>query len=209
MRRGGEVYQVYERAAKLLRRRRRNPYRMADWHKGNNGADTLQGDSRLLSKPDRRAGRDRAAMPRKRLRCGDCRLPALIDQNPDGTDEYLWAIAECYESSGRLKLAIQTFRQVDRFPDNYFRMASCHRRLMEYNEALVLYNQCKVHDGAAPNAFIQIAYTYEEAGQREKAIKAFQLTCKSHPKSGQASEAHSHLQSKYNISVTLGGAKEE
>lgn len=209
-RRGGEVYQVYERAAKLLGEDDEILGQMADWHKGNDGRDKAKAIYARFQ--NQIAGQGAIAAMLREEGKFDAAIEiyrALIDLNPDGTDEYLWAIAECYESSGRLKLAIQTFRQVDRFPDNYFRMASCHRRLMEYNEALVLYNQCKVHDGAAPNAFIQIAYTYEEAGQREKAIKAFQLTCKSHPKSGQASEAHSHLQSKYNISVTLGGAKEE
>ena len=44
---------------------------------------------------------------------------------------------------------------------------------------------------------------------RKGMIRTFQLTCKRYPKSGQASRAHSHLQNKYNINVTLGGTEEE
>lgn len=133
----------------------------------------------------------------------------LINQDPDRVNDYLWVIAECHESLGEWKNAIQTYRQADRWPSNYFRMATCHRRLKEYNEALVLYNQVKADNGSGAEAMIQSAYTYEEAGQKENAIKAFQLTCRTHPKSGQASRAHAHLQNKYDINVTLGGAKDE
>ena len=107
------------------------------------------------------------------------------------------------------KKAIAIYRQIDRFPDTYFRMASCHRRMGEQKEAIVLYNQCMVVDSAAPEATLQIGFTYEEAKEKEKAIRTFQLTCKRHPKSGQASKAHAHLQNEYNINVTLGGAEEE
>ena len=79
----------------------------------------------------------------------------------------------------------------------------------EQKEAIVLYNQCKVVEKSAPEATLQIGYTYEEAKDKEKAIRTFQLTCKRYPKTGQASRAHSHLQNKYNINVTLGGTEEE
>jgi tetratricopeptide (TPR) repeat protein len=133
----------------------------------------------------------------------------LIDLDPDRVDEYQWAMGECYEATGSLKKAIEIYRLVDRWPENYFRMASCHRRLKEYDEALVLYNQCKAHEGSNPEAMIQIGYTFEQAGKKESAIKAMQLVCRTHPKSRQASRAHSHLQSKYKINVTLGGAKDD
>ena len=79
----------------------------------------------------------------------------------------------------------------------------------EQKEAIVLYNQCKVVDNAAPAATLEIGFTYEEAKDKEKAIRTFQLTCKRYPKSPQASRAHSHLQNNYNINVTLGGTEEE
>ena len=56
---------------------------------------------------------------------------------------------------------------------------------------------------------LYIGYTLEESGQQERAIKAFQQVCKQFPKDGNASRAHAHLQSKYKISITLGGAKDE
>ena len=50
---------------------------------------------------------------------------------------------------------------------------------------------------------------FEQMGKKESAIKAFRVVCKNWPTSGNASRAHAHLQTKYNISVTLGGAKED
>ena len=44
---------------------------------------------------------------------------------------------------------------------------------------------------------------------RNNAIKWFQQTCKLYPKTSHASQAHAHLQSKYKISVTLGGSSEK
>jgi len=133
----------------------------------------------------------------------------LIEIDGAHADDYLWSIAGCYEKLTDWNKAIATYRQIDRFPANHFRMASCHRQLKEYDEAIVLYNQCKVVDKAAPEASLQIGFTYEQAGEKEKAIRTFQLTCKRHPKSDQASKSHAHLQNQYNINVTLGGTEEE
>lgn len=133
----------------------------------------------------------------------------LIEIDGDHADDYLWSIAECWEKLSDWEKAIATYRQIDRFPANHFRMARCHRQLKEYDEAIVLYNQCKVVDSAAPEASLQIGFTYEQAGEKEKAIRTFQLTCKRHPKSDQASKSHAHLQNEYNINVTLGGTEEE
>jgi TolA-binding protein len=133
----------------------------------------------------------------------------LIEIDGEHADGYLWSIAECYEKLADWKKAIGTYRQIDRFPDNQFRMAACHRKLGEQKEAIVLYNQIKVIDNSAPEASLQIGFTYEEAKDKENAIRTFQLTCKRYPKSGQAGRAHAHLQNQYNINVTLGGTEEE
>ena len=133
----------------------------------------------------------------------------LIEIDGDNSGEYLWTIAGCYEKQSDWKKAIACYRQVDRFPANYFAIAKCHRQLGQQKEAIVLYNQIKVVEKSAPEASLQIGFTYEEAKDKEKAIRTFQLTCKRYPKSGQASKAHSHLQNKYNINVTLGGSEEE
>jgi len=132
----------------------------------------------------------------------------LIEIDGDHAGEYLWTIAGCYEKLSDWKKAIAIYRQVDRFPENNFRMASCHRKLGEQKEAILLYAQCMVADSAAPEATLQTAFTYEEAKEKEKAIRTFQLTCRRYPKAEQASKAHAHLQNKYNINVTLGGTEE-
>jgi len=133
----------------------------------------------------------------------------LIQIDPDRVGEYQWAVAECYWEISDYKKAIGVYRQCDNYPEVYYRMAACHRKLKQYKEALVLYNQAKGHHGHAPRATLDIGFTYEQAGEKEKAIKTFQTTCRSWPKSGQASRAHAHLQNKYKISVTLGGATDK
>lgn len=133
----------------------------------------------------------------------------LMQIDSENANGYQWSIAECYQDAGKFKEAIHSYREADRYPDAYFRMAGCHRKLKQYREALVLYNQAKSYDGAAPEALLQIGYTYEDYGQREKAIKTFQQVCKLFPKSDRASRAHAHLQNKYKLSVTLGGATDE
>ena len=134
---------------------------------------------------------------------------ALMVKDAPKANDYLAAIADCYEQTERYALAIQTYRQVDRFPSTHFAMARCHRKLKQFSEAITLYGQAKADQGSAPDAALQIGYTYEEDGKTESAIKAFQQTCKVYPTSSQASQAHAHLQDKYKITVTLGGAKEE
>lgn len=133
----------------------------------------------------------------------------LLEIDGEHSGDHFWAIAGCYEKLSDWNKAIASYRQVDRFPSDYFAIAKCHRQLGEQKEAIVLYNQIKVADKSAAEATLQIGFTYEESKEKEKAIRTFQLTCKRYPKSGQASKAHSHLQNKYNINVTLGGTEEE
>jgi TolA-binding protein len=119
-------------------------------------------------------------------------------------------LATTQRDAGKYKEAIGQFRQCDNFPENFKQMAACHRQLKEFNEAILLYNQIVGADQAnAPWALLQVGYTREEAGQKEPAIQTFQQVCKRYPKDSHASVAHAHLQSKYKISITLGGAKDE
>ena len=112
--------------------------------------------------------------------------------------------------AGQYKEAIAAYRLWDSFPDTYWYMASCHRALKEYKEALGLYGQIMATDaGRAPECLLQIGYTHEQAGEKEQAIKSLQFVCRKFPKTGQASQAHAHLQNVYKISATLGGAKDE
>jgi tetratricopeptide (TPR) repeat protein len=121
-----------------------------------------------------------------------------------------WMIATCYKDNGQLAEAIGYFRQCTNLPENLKQMAWCHRQLKQPNEAVGLYNQIvAAYPDSAPWALLQAGYTREEAGETEPAIKTFQQVCKRFPKDGHASQAHAHLQTKYKISVTLGGAKDE
>lgn len=131
----------------------------------------------------------------------------LTQRDSEGSARWLWELATTYKYASRLKEAINVFRQCENFPDNYGQMAECHRGLGEFDEAISLYRQIVAgHEPYAPWASLQIAYTREQAGQKEQAIKSFQHVCRKYPKSGEASQAHAHLQTDYKITTTLGGA---
>lgn len=133
----------------------------------------------------------------------------LYKEDKQNPGRWRWEVAATHQQAGQLKEAIGHYRQCENFPENYKAMAWCHRQLKQQNEAIILYGQVASHAPSAPWAYLQIAYSREEAGQEEPAIKAFQTVCKKFPKDAHASEAHAHLQQKYKISVTLGGAAEE
>lgn len=146
---------------------------------------------------------------------GKCDEAVSIYSNLVATDgnknaNWQYEIGITYRSFGRHKEAIAAFRLCDNFPDCYIQMAYSHRDLGEFKEAISLYQQ--VIAGYEPNAAwatLQIGYTYEQAGQKENAIKALQRVCKKFPKSPYASEAHVYLNDKFKIRVTLGGATDE
>ena len=134
----------------------------------------------------------------------------LLKSDVGNTDTWLLQIANTYRDSGKYKEAIAWYKQCNNFPSNYQQMAACHRQLKNYKEAVILYGQ--IVGGSPPTAawaLLQIGYTQEQAKSKEAAITAFQQVCKRYPKSSYASTAHAHLQTKYKISVTLGGAKDE
>lgn len=134
----------------------------------------------------------------------------LMKEDIENAEKWRWAVAYDYERSGQYKQAIAYYRQCSNFPSNYQRMAGCNIALKQYGEAIVLYNQIVGSSpGTAPWASLQIGYTLELAGKKELAIKQFQAVCKRYPKDGHASRAHAHLQNKYKITATLGGAKSE
>ena len=133
----------------------------------------------------------------------------LVRDDLFNAGRWRWEVACTHRDAGQLKEAIGHFRQCENFPENYKQMAWCHRQLKQPNEAITLYSQVSSDKASAPWALLQVAYTREEAGQAETAIQAFQQVCKKFPKDPHASTAHAHLQQKYKISVTLGGANEE
>jgi len=84
------------------------------------------------------------------------------------------------------------------------------REESRWKEAIATYRELIDANPKEVNDYLwAIAECHEGAGEKENAIKSLQLTCKTFPASGQASQAHAHLQTQYNVSVTLGGAKEE
>lgn len=134
----------------------------------------------------------------------------LLTSDAKNATSHHWQIAETLYQFGRWKEALQAYRGTENFPANYQRMATCNRRLKQYKEAILLYQQIVTgHKPSASWATLQIGYVQEEAGKKEAAIKAFKLVCSRYPKSGDASTAHVRLNDKYGIRVTLGGSTDK
>ena len=131
----------------------------------------------------------------------------LLVDDAKNANGWQWQIALIYRDFGRLREAVGAFRLCTNFPEAYQQMAWCHRGLKEYKEAILLYNQIlATHPASASWALLQIGYTHEQAGEKDSAIKMLQQVCNRYPKTPQASEAHAHLNDKYKITTTLGGA---
>jgi len=167
------------------------------------------------------AGRDDKNAPRWLTQVAACwRLagkpdPALVvyrdlaQRDVSNAQNYHWEIAETLYQFRRWQDAITAFRGTDRFPTNYMRMAQANRNLNKYDDAKALYRQIVATDmGHASWAVLQLAYTHEEAGEREPAITMLKAVCAKFPTSGEASTAHVRLNSKYGIRITLGGTIE-
>lgn len=134
----------------------------------------------------------------------------LMTADATNASGWHWEMAMTLYHFGRWKEAITALRGTDRFPQNNQLMAQASRNLKQHNEAITLYRQIvAAHPPSASWALLQIAHTYEEAGQKDAAIKAFRALCERFPKSGEASQAHALLQDKYKINVTLGGTTNE
>ena len=133
----------------------------------------------------------------------------LIMKDAANASTYQFETAETLYYAHRWKECITTYRGTDRFPHNYQHMAEANRQLKQFDEAITLYQQ--IIAGSPPHASwaqYEIATTYELAGKKEDAIKAFKRVCDKYPKSTQGSQAHLRLNETYKIPVTLGGAKD-
>lgn len=133
----------------------------------------------------------------------------LMNEDLAKADDWRWHVGLAYRDARDYKQAIGYFNQCTNMPANIMQMAHCYRQLKQHGEALLRYRQVITgYESSAPEAQLQTGYTFEEAGQKENAIKSFQTVCRLYPKMGQASTAHRRLQDVYKISVTLGGAKQ-
>jgi tetratricopeptide (TPR) repeat protein len=134
----------------------------------------------------------------------------LMSVDAGNASRWHWELARTLHQFGRWKEAITALRGTDRFPENNQLMAHANRQLKQFNEAVTLYRQiAAAHPPHASWALLEIAHTYEDAGQKDAAIKAFKAVCDRYPRSHEASRAHALLQDKYKVNVTLGGTKDE
>lgn len=210
-RRPGEVLKIYQQMEKTFGVDDGLLENLAQWHRSQGKRDEarktyarfanqVQGQSRI------------AGMWREEQKWAEAIAiyEALESQDKGRAADWRWQIAECYDAGGKLREAIGSYRLTDKYPQCLDRMASCHRRLKEPAAALDLYGQIiTAYADSGAGARFNIGETYEEMGKTENAIRAYQQVCRDYPKSGLASRAHAHLQTKYKINVTLGGAKDE
>lgn len=133
----------------------------------------------------------------------------LLISDAKSADAYAIAIADTLYDAGRYKECITAYRGTTNFPTNYLQMAKANRKLMQHDEAITLYRQVIAGSPTnASSALLEIAYTQEEAGKKEDAIKTLKQICDKFPKTGEGSTAHTRLNDKYKRPVTLGGAKD-
>lgn len=206
-----EVGQVYEKVLQLYGPTDEVLGRLAGWFKATNRREDARSTySRFANQIDGQS--NLAYMCREEQKWDEAILiyQGLMASDAEHADRWQWEIANAYRDGGRYKEAIASYRLMDNFPENLKQMAWCHRQLQEFKEAIGLYNQIIVgHEASAPWALLQAGYTNEAASDKETAIKTFQAVCRRFPKTGEASEAHAHLQNQYKITATLGGAKDE
>jgi tetratricopeptide (TPR) repeat protein len=133
----------------------------------------------------------------------------LLTTAPGQAATWQWDIAETLFHAGKYKEAITTYRSCDRFPQNYDRMATAHRKMSQWDEAISLYRQIiAASPSHAPGAMVDIAETQEQASKVEDAKRTYKQVCDLYPTTQQASKSAAHLYQKYKITVTKGGAKQ-
>jgi TolA-binding protein len=133
----------------------------------------------------------------------------LLTADAKNADAHAVSIANTLYDAQRWKECIAAYRGTNNFPTNYLHMAWANRQLKQYDEAIALYRQVIAASAPhAPAALLQIAYTQEEAGKKEDAIKTLKTICDKYPKEREGSTAHTRLNDVYKIPVTLGGAKD-
>ncbi len=210
-RRPAEVIKVYQQMEKTFGADDTLLENFAQWYRGQNKRDEARKVYARFANPIR--GQAQIAHMWREERKWDQAIAiyeTLETQDKDRSGQWRWQIAECHDAAGRLREAIGSYQLAERYPASLDRMAWCHRRLKEFQQALNLYGQIiTAYPDSGAAARYNIGETYEAMGREENAIRAFQQVCRDYPTSGQASRAHAHLQNKYKINVTLGGAKED
>ena len=210
-RRSAEVGQTYEKMMQIFGADDDLLGRLAVWLKAANRRDEARRTYARFA--DQYEAQGQLAYMFREEQKWDQAYPIYQDlavRDAQRASRWQWELACTYRDAGRYKEAIGVFRQTENIPENLKQMAWCHRQLGEFGEAVGLYRQVMAgHEPSAPWALLQTAYTQEQAKQPETAIKSFHQVCKKFPKSGEASEAHAHLQNQYKITATLGGAKDE
>lgn len=109
--------------------------------------------------------------------------------------------------------AIATLRElVDRFaqegdwaPRSLMKIGQLLRTQKKYDDAIVAYEQVILKyekSGAMRPAWLEIASTYEQKNEPQRAIETYKSVLRKFPRTGEASRAHTILETKYKIADT-------
>ncbi|MCE9567705.1 MAG: tetratricopeptide repeat protein [Planctomycetes bacterium] len=123
---------------------------------------------------------------------------------------YQVEIANTLYGARRWKESIDKYRACGYSYHNNTHMASAHRQLKQYDEAIGMYRQviaASTDENTAGAMNMEISRTQEEAGKKEAAIATLKHVCEKYPQTASGSQAHARLNEVYKIPVTLGGTK--
>jgi TolA-binding protein len=147
---------------------------------------------------------------------GEKELSEIVKRfySPGASCDALWRRAEL--QAGAMKktdAAIATLRElIDRFgtegdwaPRSLMRVGQLLRSQKKHDEAIVAYEQVILRYDKSPplrQAWLEIAATYEEKREPDRAIETYKTVLRKFPRTGEASRAHTILETKYKIADT-------
>ena len=113
----------------------------------------------------------------------------------------------------KVEKAIETLRElVDRFPQEgdwppraLMRIGRLLRDQKKQDEAILAYEQVILKydkSGAMRQAWLEIAASYEEKSEPQRAIEVYRTVLRKFPRTGEASRAHTILETRYKIADT-------
>lgn len=155
--------------------------------------------------------KDLAAMEALRFHCNQRDLDKAVPladkliSSPQFAAEAIWLKADLLFELRQYQNAIAVYQQSDRAPDNYWRIAECHRKLKQYDQALAQLREIEGFFKQKDNdsrAALAIADVYRDKGEDKQYIAALRGVMKKYPKSPQSSEAHQRLEK---LGVRIGG----
>ena len=130
-------------------------------------------------------------------------------QFPKKKDEAYLTLSEININLKNYKEALANYEQLSKNPNYEYKKGWLYRTMGQHEKAIEIYDALATSPWHQSGAWLNKAYALEALNRRKEAIKLLQKICVKYPKSDHASRAHSHLQNRYDIQMTLGGVLEQ